>query len=188
MQKFSRKWWFTLIEMLVVIVVIWTLISALVPRLSSARAKANDISIKADLQQVATALISYQIDKWHFPSGISFFSDHEFQKVLIKWWMNSIPSIGENQWTGMDNQLAAGYMYYPMHKNWANNNGFLLVAKTESEQMSNYVYCGEIAAREQWDIDVDLLQLCDSVTFGETCNSSACIAKEKSDLRYIYKY
>jgi len=49
--------------MLVVIVIIGTLISALVPRLSSARARANDISIKADLQQVATALISYQIDK-----------------------------------------------------------------------------------------------------------------------------
>ena len=174
--------------MLVVIVIIGTLVSALVPRLSSARARASDVSIKVDLQQVATALISYQIDKWNFPSGIKFFSDHDFQKVLIKWWMNSIPSIGDNQRTGMDTQLAAGYMYYPMKKNGAINNGFLLVAKTESEQMSNYVYCGEMAAREQWDIDVDLLQLCDSVTFGESCNSSACIAKEKADLRYIYKY
>jgi hypothetical protein len=40
-------------------------------------------------------------------------------------------------------------MYYPMKKNGINKNGFLLVAKTESEQMSNYVYCGEIAANEQ---------------------------------------
>ena len=174
--------------MLVVIVIIGTLVSALVPRLSSARARASDISVKVDLQQVATALISYQIDKWHFPQEISPFSDHEFQKVLIKWWMNSIPSIGENQWTGMDSQLAAWYMYYPMKKNGINKNGFLLVAKTESEQMSNYVYCGEIAANEQWDIDVDSLPICESIVFGDICDPIACIAKEKTELRYVYKY
>jgi hypothetical protein len=40
----------------------------LIPRLGSARGKANDVARKADLQQVATAIISRQIDTNKFPS------------------------------------------------------------------------------------------------------------------------
>jgi hypothetical protein len=54
--------------------------------------------------------------------------------------------------------------------------------------MSNYVYCGEIAANEQWDIDVDSLPICESIVFGDICDPIACIAKEKTELRYVYKY
>jgi hypothetical protein len=39
----------------------------LIPRLGSARGKANDVARKADLQQVATAIISRQIDTNSFP-------------------------------------------------------------------------------------------------------------------------
>ena len=48
--------------MLIVIVIIGVLASALIPRLGSARGKANDVARKADLQQIATALISRQLD------------------------------------------------------------------------------------------------------------------------------
>ncbi|HCY20483.1 TPA: hypothetical protein DIC40_01185 [Patescibacteria group bacterium] len=54
--------------MLIVIVIIGVLASALIPRLGSARGKANDVARKADLQQVATAIISYQIDTNYFPT------------------------------------------------------------------------------------------------------------------------
>ena len=54
--------------MLIVIVIIGVLASALIPRLGSARGKANDVARKADLQQVATAIISYQIDNNVFPT------------------------------------------------------------------------------------------------------------------------
>jgi len=59
---------FTLIEMLIVIVIIGILAAALIPRLSSARGRANDVARKADLAQVATALVSSQIDKGLFPN------------------------------------------------------------------------------------------------------------------------
>jgi len=39
----------------------------LIPRLGSARGKANDVARKADLQQIATAIISRQIDTNSFP-------------------------------------------------------------------------------------------------------------------------
>ena len=58
---------FTLIEMLIVIVIIGILAAALIPRLMSARGRANDTARKADLQQLGTALISYQVDNSSFP-------------------------------------------------------------------------------------------------------------------------
>lgn len=50
--------------MLIVIVIIGILAWALIPRIGSARDKANDTARKAHLQWVATALISYTVD-WH---------------------------------------------------------------------------------------------------------------------------
>ena len=60
---------FTLIEMLIVIVIIGILAAALVPRMMSARDKAADVAVKADLQQIATAIISRQIDTNSFPGN-----------------------------------------------------------------------------------------------------------------------
>ena len=53
--------------MLIVIVIIGILTAALIPRLSSARGRANDVARKADLAQVAAALVAYQIDHGSFP-------------------------------------------------------------------------------------------------------------------------
>ncbi|OQB40971.1 MAG: hypothetical protein BWY04_01128 [candidate division CPR1 bacterium ADurb.Bin160] len=48
--------------MLIVIVIIGILAAAIIPRLNSARSRANDVARKADLNQVANALITYQLD------------------------------------------------------------------------------------------------------------------------------
>ena len=59
----NKKRAFTLIEMLIVIVIIGILAAALIPRLSNARGRANDTARKADLQQLATTMSAYTIDK-----------------------------------------------------------------------------------------------------------------------------
>ncbi|MEI7562519.1 MAG: prepilin-type N-terminal cleavage/methylation domain-containing protein [bacterium] len=59
----NKKRAFTLIEMLIVIVIIGILAAALIPRLSNARGRANDTARKADLQQTATAISAYMVDK-----------------------------------------------------------------------------------------------------------------------------
>jgi general secretion pathway protein G len=68
-SKTANKKGFTLVEMLIVIVIIGVLAAALIPRLTSARGRANDVARKAGLQQVATALVSYNIDEGSFPDG-----------------------------------------------------------------------------------------------------------------------
>jgi len=54
--------------MLIVIVIIGILAAALIPRLSSARGRADDVARKADLAQIGASLVSYQIDKGTFPN------------------------------------------------------------------------------------------------------------------------
>ena len=54
--------------MLIVIVIIGILAAALIPRLSNARGRANDVARKADLAQVGVALVAYQIDRGRFPT------------------------------------------------------------------------------------------------------------------------
>ena len=67
-SKKNTKKGFTLIEMLIVIVIIGILMAAIYPRLSNARGRANDVARKADLAQVAAALVAYQIDHGSFPT------------------------------------------------------------------------------------------------------------------------
>lgn len=67
--KINKKSGFTLVEMLIVIVIIGILASALIPRLNSARGRANDTARKADLQQVSAVMVSYSIDNGVFPSN-----------------------------------------------------------------------------------------------------------------------
>ncbi|MBU0626585.1 hypothetical protein KKH82_04065 [Patescibacteria group bacterium] len=41
--------------------------AALIPRLMTARGRANDTARKADIHQASTAIIAYQVDSGKFP-------------------------------------------------------------------------------------------------------------------------
>lgn len=57
-----KKRWFTLIEMLIVIVIIGILAGALIPRIWNARDKANDVAREANVKSIATAISQALID------------------------------------------------------------------------------------------------------------------------------
>lgn len=67
-MKLTRKW-FTLVEMLIVIVIIGILAAALIPRLTGIQSRARDTARKADLQQVGTALSTYKLDNNAYMTG-----------------------------------------------------------------------------------------------------------------------
>jgi len=66
-----KKRWFTLIEMLIVIVIIGILAVALIPRIWNARDRAADVARMADVRSIATALISYRLDHGSYPETTS---------------------------------------------------------------------------------------------------------------------
>ena len=57
-----KKRWFTLVEMLIVIVIIWILAAALLPQIWSARDKANDTAREANVRTLVTAMVQYWMD------------------------------------------------------------------------------------------------------------------------------
>ena len=66
----NKKYAFTLVEMLIVIVIIGILAAALIPRLTGIQARARDTARLADMRNVSTALESYKLDNNTYPIAV----------------------------------------------------------------------------------------------------------------------
>lgn len=73
-MKLTRKW-FTLVEMLIVIVIIGILAAALIPRLTGIQGRARDTARKADLNSISQALATYQLDNNYYYNGTTNFGN-----------------------------------------------------------------------------------------------------------------
>ena len=136
--------------MLIVIVIIGILAAALIPRLSSARGRANDVARKADLAQTAAALVSYQIDHGRFPTcpetPTEWCTLNDIADDLTSAGMSSIPfdpNSTREIYPGIDGVTASSttgeYAYITISKWWISNNWFVIMAATETEWWSNRV-------------------------------------------------
>lgn len=65
----SIKKWFTLIEMLIVIVIIGILAWVLIPKIGWAKDKANDVAKQATVRGIASSLLQYDMDNNEYPTG-----------------------------------------------------------------------------------------------------------------------
>lgn len=165
--------------MLIVIVIIGILAAALIPRLSSARGRANDVARKADLSQLAAALVSYQIDHGSFPTswctvGCSL---NVIAPDLISAGMNSIPS--DPNTTRQISELSgtAGQYYFLHISKWGiSSNGFVLVAATETVWWSNWDKAWLWTTYDSYE-----------AIQAEMCNQD-CTTTWGDNLRYIYIY
>lgn len=211
MKFLGKKRWFTLIEMLIVIVIIGVLASALIPRLSSARGKANDAARKADMQQIATAIISRQLDtnvnfndSTYFCAWACDVGTGNIAMALRQWWISSIPTDSSNQgkqfsWFGttVANSTATGsawYYFIPIKKNGIDWWSFVLMSKVESDGAANFVvYNATVWSWTIWTgTDFMAIQnmVCSSIknwTLG-SCTYNVDSSSDKGTLRYIYVY
>lgn len=190
--------WFTLVEILIVIVIIGILIWALVPRMQWAQWRARDVARKNDLNQLQWAIIIAQNDNWQFPgfdSGADWLGVSEIQSDLLNAWLNSVPAdpLAQNVVSWLWSKTFTGtYWYMLVRKDWGSKAWFVLMAKTETEWGSNYVVCGSNGSgtgKITSGTDVRTLQLCGSLEKVENdTDCGSCKYSSPDQLRYVMAY
>ncbi len=201
--------------MLIVIVIIGILIAALLPRLQGAQAMARDTARQTALTTIGTAIAAYQLQTGRYPLRETGFSmadgmtgtDMIAESLKIQGIVTDVPKDrnADNVVTGIGNnnpQSTTGdFAYALMKKNDIENNGFILMAKTEMPGSSNRVVSGTGTTISGGYIntataDMKDITLCTSVTLNPSGSFKAategsdnsCIATSQSQLRYIYMY
>ena len=187
--------WFTLVEILIVIVIIGILIWALVPRMSAAQGRARDVARKNDLSNLQAAIIVNYQDNWKYPcsestagTGCKEFNTasgcvasswcdiYDFKGKMESAWMNSVPkdplSTNNFYWVWSGSSSWWNYRYITMKSHWVTDWWFALMAKTEVAGWSNWVVCMTWANKttiQTWaltnTLDVKTLKLCTSLEY-----------------------
>ena len=202
--------WFTLVEILIVIVIIGILIWALVPRMQSAQWRARDVARKNDLAQLQAAIVTSQQDKWRWPlsegdTGTNWvaFSDTTLSNLLLSAGINAIPrdplTSNKVSWIWSGTYEDGQYVYMLASKNWTAKWWFILMAKTETEWWSNRVVCDDTShdvgsGHIESDDDIATsVHVCTRVDKSDTtCTTNAsnweCKYTQVDQLRYILMY
>ncbi len=204
-----KKSWFTLVEMLIVIVIIGLLAASLIPKLTGMQAKARDTVRRTDLSQLWTAIQVFYTDNWTFPWVSTWWQSTDHIKEDMSQYLKSLPKDPQNTrifdgilvtaWT----RTPWYYMYIPVKRNGIDNASYAIMAGMEEAGWSvNRVYKidilewgmtdGEIGT---WVDFLDLVELtCSRVKKSDTTTQlntwavdTMCTAKAKVDnLRYLY--
>lgn len=143
-QKISKKA-FTLIELMIVVVILWVLMSTILPKLTWAQARARDTARISDILNISTALQTYYDDNWEYPSSTW---STVWECLTDSWPIWSAIKIYMQNWSvprdpqdSSNSHLCTttkwSYYYMPLKKDGLDKNAFVLCADMETYQKSN---------------------------------------------------
>jgi len=140
-----KKRWFTLIEMLIVIVIIGILAAALIPRIWGARDKANDVARQANVKSYATALSQYSSDKWWYPIGALSTANVFTGKYWLTTWLNGKPAatdIYTYTWLNAANGWASHFVVCIKLSDWSEAWNFTADMASGAHVQTTFTWVG----------------------------------------------
>lgn len=142
MTKLTKKW-FTLIEMLIVIVIIGILAWVLLPKIGWAKDKANDVAVTANVKNLGTAIIQYDMDNNGLPTDL---------------WDALTGNKAEKYWVSISYSDATDATKYQYKKD-SDNKHFLVCGKysqdnnawnMSSDGITDWTYTGGLSTTWNW--------------------------------------
>lgn len=146
---------FTLVELMIVVAIIGVLAVTLLPVLNGAQERARDGGRVASLNNIATALATYNSDAGQFPEATATNGTTDTGKLnclsdttgktagdlalLLK---GGVAPLDPQRANKAGNCTEGGaYGYFPLQKGGIDKASFLLVADVETAKKANYNYC-----------------------------------------------
>lgn len=185
-----------ILPILMIFVIVWILAAALLPRLQWAQSRAKDVARKTHLSQIQSAIVVSQMDNGQWPwmdAATNWIPVSNITSDLDDAWLVIIPTdpIPTNKnswlWNATSNWE---YLYLVATRNSVPNWWFVLMAKTDTEDSSNWVVCDNNEWKITTETDLADIKICNTVSEWNSCSNSnwVCSYTSPDQLRYILVY
>jgi len=190
---------FTLIELMIVVVILWVLMSTVLPKLTWAQARSRDAWRVADLWNIAAALQVYYDDNWIYP-----WADTTWY-CLWSWTIvtDKIKTYMQSEKVPMDPQQTANsylcwkpdtdevwvwrYYYSSLVKDWLEWNSYVLCADVETVQKAN-TNAAHLVNSDASDIVATKVTDTENETIWNEDNTDTSWATYEDLIDYVWKY
>lgn len=160
---------FTLIELMIVVVILWLLMSTVLPKLTWWQARSRDSWREADLKNIVAALNSYYDDFWDYPwrqwkayclpeswnPQDSEISASHVSWVIMTYLQNKKVPVDAHSWANWslcNTDWLWKYFYAPLMWKWLDKNSYLLCADVENYHNAN-ISVWESLFIVDWDVN-----------------------------------
>lgn len=130
MNAKNKNKWFTLVEVIVVVVIIGILVASLLPKIQSLQWRTRDTKRKTDIYTISNALETYYLDKGKYPHSFSWIyissNNNPTERIpdLLESHLSSLPVDPLNSFTGANgssipwNRNSFSYVYHEPDYLW----------------------------------------------------------------------